>query len=116
MKKQAAPQARDYLKIVEWSDEDQCYIGSAPPLIGRCCHGDDETKVYRDLRQIVEEQMALYAEDGKPLPDPTAKDFSGKFVLRIDPELHRYLAIRAMQEGESLNTFVVKRLSCTFSR
>jgi len=33
---------------------------------------------------------------------------SGKFVLRTDPELHQALAIRALHEGESLNTFVVK--------
>ena len=34
-----------YLKIVEWSDEDECYVGSVPGWIGKCCHGDDETKV-----------------------------------------------------------------------
>jgi predicted RNase H-like HicB family nuclease len=33
---------RRYLKVVEWSDEDACYIGSAPPLLGQCCHGDTE--------------------------------------------------------------------------
>ena len=31
-----------YLKIVEWSDEDKCYVGSVPGWIGKCCHGDDE--------------------------------------------------------------------------
>ena len=31
--------ARRYLKVIEWSDEEACYIGSAPPLIGQCCHG-----------------------------------------------------------------------------
>jgi predicted RNase H-like HicB family nuclease len=38
-------QARKYLKIVEWSDEDGCYIGSAPPLIGQSCHGKIEAEV-----------------------------------------------------------------------
>ncbi len=32
--------------IVEWSDEDGCFVGSAPPLIGPCCHDKDEAKVY----------------------------------------------------------------------
>ncbi len=32
--------ARPYVKIVEWSPEDACFVGSAPPLVGRCCHGD----------------------------------------------------------------------------
>ena len=35
-----------YAKIVEWSDEDQCYIGSAPGLIFGGCHGDDEKEVF----------------------------------------------------------------------
>ena len=43
-----------YLKIVEWSEEDQCYIGSVPGWIGNCCHGNDEEKVYRKLCQIVD--------------------------------------------------------------
>ena len=68
-----------YLKIVEWSDEDQCYIGSAPGLIYGGCHGDDERAVFEELCQIVEEAVALYREDGKPLPPPTAgRGFASK--------------------------------------
>ena len=36
-----------YTKLVEWSGEDGCFIGSAPPLIGPCCHGQDEAKGVR---------------------------------------------------------------------
>ena len=38
-----------YLKIVEWSEEDKCYVGSVPGWIGACCHGDNEEKVYHQL-------------------------------------------------------------------
>ena len=38
-----------YLKIVEWSAEDNFYVGSIPGWIGKCCHGDDELKVYQEL-------------------------------------------------------------------
>lgn len=62
-----------YLKIVEWSDEDHCYIGSAEPLIGQCCHGDDEVEVYRELCEIVDEIIALHEEDGTPLPMPSRR-------------------------------------------
>ena len=61
-----------YLKIVEWSAEDQCYVGSAPGLIYGGCHGDDERAVFDELCQIVEEAVELYRQDGKPLPPPTA--------------------------------------------
>ena len=99
-----------YLKIVEWSDEDQCYVGAVPGWIGKCCHGSDEMKVYKDLCQIVDEWIAIYKKDGRPLPSPTNKKYSGKFVLRAGPDLHRALAINALNAEESLNTFVVKAL------
>lgn len=99
-----------YLKIVEWSDEDGCYVGSVPGWIGPCCHGDDEAKVYKELCGVVDEWIELYEKDGRPLPPPTARSYSGKFVLRTGPDLHQALSVRAMLEGESLNTFVVRAL------
>jgi hypothetical protein len=41
-----------YLKIVEWSDEDQCYIGACPGLMLGGIHGDDETKVSNLLTSV----------------------------------------------------------------
>jgi hypothetical protein len=63
---------REIRKIVERSDEDQCYVGSAPGLIYGGCHGDDERQVFDELCQIVEDALELYKGDGKPLPPPTA--------------------------------------------
>ena len=62
-----------YAKIVEWSDEDQCYVGSAPGLIYGGCHGDDERAVFDELCRIVEEAIELYRKDGKRLPPPTSR-------------------------------------------
>jgi predicted RNase H-like HicB family nuclease len=61
-----------YVKIVEWSDEDGCFVGSSPGLVYGGCHGDDERQVFDELCQIVEETIDLYHQDGKPLPPPTA--------------------------------------------
>ena len=61
-----------YLKIVEWSDEDQCFIGQCPGIIGPCCHGDDEKAVYSELCEIVDEWLALLKNKGAPLPPPTS--------------------------------------------
>jgi len=103
--------AAHYTKIVEWSEEDGCFVGSAPPLIGPCCHGKDEAKVYAELCQIVEEWIEVLETDGHPLPEPLAgKKFSGKFVLRVEPALHRRLAAKALAAGESLNSYCVKTL------
>jgi predicted RNase H-like HicB family nuclease len=68
-----------YAKIVEWSEEDNCYVGSAPGLILGGCHGDDERAVFEDLCRIVEEAIALYERDGKPLPPATSgRDFANR--------------------------------------
>ena len=70
-----------YIKLVEWSDEDQCFIGQCPGIIGPCCHGDDEAQVYAELCQIVEEWIALMKQEGKPLPAPTmGKNVAAKLL------------------------------------
>ena len=99
-----------YLKIVEWSKEDNCYVGSVPGWIGKCCHGQNELKVYKELCNIVDEWIEIYKKDGRPLPQSTSKKYSGKFVLRTGAELHQALAIKALNNGESLNKFVIKKL------
>ena len=61
-----------YAKIVEWSEEDNCYVGSCPGLIFGGCHGDNEKLVFEELCQIVDEAIILYKRDQKPLPSPTS--------------------------------------------
>ena len=97
-----------YLKIVEWSEEDQCYIGTCPGLMLGGIHGDDEAKVYKELCQAVEEWIEVYHKDGEPLPAATSgREYSGKFVVRVGKDLHKALAVDALRHGESLNSFCV---------
>ncbi len=68
-----------YVKIIEWSEEDQCYVGSCPGLFYGGCHGDDEQRVFAELCRIVEETIELYKREGKPLPPSTAgKDLANR--------------------------------------
>jgi len=96
----------NYLKIVQWSQEDDCYVGTCPGLIRGGVHGADEAEVNRELCGLVEEAVEWYGADGNPLPPATVnKKYFGRFVLRVEKELHQMLAIRAMREGESLNSY-----------
>lgn len=71
-----------YVKIVERSDADGCYIGSCPGLVYGSCHGDDEQQVFEELCQIVEEMIEMYHQDAKPLPPPTSgRDFANKMQV-----------------------------------
>jgi predicted RNase H-like HicB family nuclease len=61
-----------YLKVVEWSDEDGCYIGRCPDLMFGGVHGMNERKVFTELCQVVEECIRIHEMDGRPLPEPSA--------------------------------------------
>ena len=70
-----------YVKIVERSEEDQCFVGSCPGLLYGGCHGDDEKAVFAELCEIVEETIKLYKKDGKQLPPPTSgKDYANRML------------------------------------
>jgi predicted RNase H-like HicB family nuclease len=61
-----------YIKIVEWSDEDQCFVGQCPGIVRPCCHGGNEAEVYAELCGIVDEWIETLKRDGKPLPPATS--------------------------------------------
>jgi predicted RNase H-like HicB family nuclease len=68
-----------YAKIIEWSTEDNCYVGSAPGLLYGGCHGQDEKVVFDELCSIVEETIAIYHREGRTLPPATAGlDFANR--------------------------------------
>ena len=62
--------ADKYVKVVEWSEEDGCFIGSCPELFYGGCHGNDARAVFDELCQMVEETAELYRSERRPLPQP----------------------------------------------
>lgn len=110
-RKQIKAQAARYVKFVEWSDEDQCFIGRCPELMLGGVHGEDEAKVYAELCVAAEEMVGLIHRDGQKMPESLgSKEYSGRFVLRVDPAIHRRLAAKALAAGESLNSYCVRAL------
>jgi predicted HicB family RNase H-like nuclease len=110
-RKQLKEQVARYAKFVEWSEEDQCFIGRCPEIMVGGVHGSDEARVYAELCQAVEEMLELVHADAGVLPEPlAAKKFSGKFVVRVEPALHLRLAAKALAAGESLNSYCAKTL------
>lgn len=64
--------AAKYVKLVEWSDEDKCFVGSCPGLFYGGWHGNDEEEVFAELCWIVKEMVQLYETEGRPLPPATS--------------------------------------------
>lgn len=98
------------IKFFESYKQDKYYIKSVPGWIGKGCHGKNEMEVYRQLCIILDEWIEIFKKEKRILPLPTNKKYSGKFVLRTGSELHKALVIKALNEGESLNMYLVKKL------
>ena len=64
-----------------------------------------------ELKQAFIESVEDYLEFCAQRGEEPEKPFSGRFVVRIDPELHKQIYIKAKQEGKSLNTWVSEKLS-----
>lgn len=104
--------AAQYPKFVEWSEEDNCFVGRCPLLFAGGVHGKHEAQVYRELCAVAEEWVEILHKDGTPLPKPKrSADYSGKFMIRIDPAVHQRLALKAVSTGESLNQLVSRTLA-----
>ena len=61
-----------YHKWVEWSDEDQTYIGKCPDLITGI-HGDDPIRVYGELIDVVDDVIRYFNAEGRTLPSPRVR-------------------------------------------
>jgi hypothetical protein len=65
----SAKMKTDYLKFVQWSDEDNLYIGYCPDLfIGGACYGKDERKVYAELCRLVADDLRQRRREKQSLP------------------------------------------------
>ena len=71
-----------YVKVVEWSDDDNCFIGSCPELFYGGCHGDDAKQGFAELCELVDEAIETLEEAGKPLPQPLSRQEFGNLMQR----------------------------------
>ena len=99
---------KDYEAIVEFDEEDRVFHGrilNVKDVIS--FEGSSVEELEQALRDSVDDYLAFCEERGEA-PD---KPFSGKFIVRMSPELHRDLFIKAQKEKLSLNAFIGKKLS-----
>ena len=61
-----------YHRWVEWSEEDQVYVGKCPDLITGI-HGEDPVKVYQELGEVLEELIDHLEKSGQELPTPKTR-------------------------------------------
>lgn len=100
-----------YTYRVTWSAEDGEYVGLVAEFPSLSWLDADQIGALRGIRDVVEEVVAEMERSGEAPPTPFAeRRYSGEFKLRIPPELHRALVIKAAEENVSLNRLVSSRL------
>ena len=103
---------KHYTYRVFWSEEDKEYVGMCAEFPSLSYLDADMTAALQGIVDLVEQIVADMAANDEPIPAPIAtKHYCGQFQVRIPPETHRMLAIRAAEEGVSLNRLVSAKLS-----
>jgi len=101
-----------YTYRVTWSEEDNEYVGLCAEFPSLSWLEPSPEEALKGIRQTVAQVVADLEASGEPVPDPIAvKKYSGKFMVRIPPELHRRLAIEAAESGVSLNRLASDKLN-----
>jgi len=110
MKRQAEIDRYTYRVI--WSDEDEQFVGLCaefPSLSWLACSPD---KALRGIIKVAAKVVKDMKTNGEPVPEPIcSRRYSGKFVVRVPPEIHRRLALEAAEEDISLNRLISTKLS-----
>ena len=101
-----------YTYRVTWSEEDQEYVALCVEFPSISWLDKSQEKTLVGIRKLVTNTVTDLKQSGEPVPQPiSARPYSGKFVVRVPPEVHRALALRAAEAGVSLNRLVSSKLS-----
>ncbi len=109
--------ADHYTYRITWSAEDGEYVGLCAEFPSLSWLELTQDGAFAGIRQLVADCIEdMQANDETP-PEPLAeRTYSGRFLVRVPPETHRALAIRAAEEGISLNRLVSARLANDLAR
>lgn len=100
-----------YTYRVEWSSEDEVFVGRCLEFPSVAAHGKSHEAALQEVRSVVSIVIKDLKENKEPVPPPFSEQkFQGKFPLRMPPELHRELALEAVEQSVSLNQLIVSRL------
>jgi len=101
-----------YTYRVTWSEEDGEYVGLCAELPSLSWLEKSPEKALSGVRKLVREIVADLKKSKEVVPDPiSTRPYSGKFMVRVPPDVHRMLAIKAAESGVSINRLVSSKLS-----
>jgi predicted RNase H-like HicB family nuclease len=100
-----------YTYRVTWSEEDSEYVGLCAEFPSLSWLAPTPGVALEGIRQVVADVVVDMKASGELVPEPIAiRRYSGKFMVRIPPEVHRRLALEAAEVGVSLNRLASAKL------
>lgn len=96
-----------YEARLEYDSEDDSFFGIVTN-ISDTIHFQGHS--IEELREEFKNSVDVYLAHCEKIGKPPQKPFSGKFVLRVSPDLHRRLTETARENGESLNALASRAL------
>ena len=107
-----APKHDKYTYRVTWSEADEEYVGLCSEFPSLSWLATSPEAALKGIRNVVAEVISDMMHNGESVPQPIAtKRYSGKFMVRIPPDVHRQLAIEAAEAGVSLNRLASSKLT-----
>ena len=101
-----------YTYRVTWSEEDEEYVGLCAEFPSLSWLAGTPEDTLQGIRDVVREAVDDLMRNGEPVPAPlSGRRYSGKFLVRVPPGVHRSLVIQAAEDGVSLNRLVSSKLS-----
>jgi len=101
-----------FVRMLIPNTEGEGYVAEVLELPGCLSEGETPEEAYRNLDEAMSGYIASLLDHNRPVPEPVGtKEYSGHFPLRMSTELHRAAALRAIQEGISLNQWIAKAIT-----
>jgi predicted HicB family RNase H-like nuclease len=101
-----------YTYRVTWSEEDQEHVGLCAEFQSLSWLAATPEDALAGIRRLVADTVADLQASGEPLPEPlAARRYTGKFMVRVPPDIHRRLVLEAAEAGVSLNRLASAKLS-----
>jgi len=101
-----------YTYRVTWSEDDHEYLGLCAEFPSMSWLARTPEAALKGIRKVVAEVVRDMVESGEPVPEPIAsRHYSGKFLVRVPPDVHRKLALQAAEAGVSLNRLASSKLT-----
>jgi len=101
-----------YTYRVTWSEEDGEYVGLCAEFPSMSWLAGSPEAALRGIRKAVAVAVEDMLAAHESVPEPVAgRKYSGRFVVRVPPDVHRRLALEAAEEGVSLNRLASSKLS-----